>query len=75
VFDTSEIPGILGIGSQTIWPEISVADIPVRIQELGVVEDIEELRAEFEVLTLGNRQQFLNGEIEVIDPRTATESA
>ena len=52
----------------------SIADIAVGVEKLRMVKNVEELGAEFEVFGFADRQLFLNGEIEVIDPGSAAES-
>jgi hypothetical protein len=49
----------------------SVTDIAIGVQELGMVKDVEELGSELEVLRLSHRQNLLDGEVKVPDPRPA----
>src|SRR5215831_19223734 len=57
-------------------PEIrSIGDITIRVQELGRVEDVEELSAKLKAHGLFDRSNLLYREVKVIDARSAANIA
>ena len=54
--------------------EASVTDIPTRIQELCVVENVEELRSNLEVHGLGDGNHLAYAQIGVVESRPVKES-
>ena len=53
----------------------AIADIAIRIQKLGVIEQIEELRAELDALVLADQGHFLQRKIKVVDAGSAADGA
>src|ERR1700741_1778731 len=70
-----EVTRIRGIRGQAVREKVAVADVAIRIQELGMVKDVEELGAEFEVLCFSYAQQLLHREIKIVDAGSAAERA
>lgn len=56
-------------------PEAAAADVPARIQELRVVENVEEFRANLERHGFPNRNDLRYPEIGVVDAGAVEESA
>ena len=50
----------------------TIAAVATRVQELRVIESIEELSPEFNTGVLGNASVFVQSDVPIVDPRSAT---
>src|ERR1019366_8428750 len=53
----------------------SVRDVPIRIQELGVIEQVENLASELQAGALTHRDNFVNGKVQIGRAPAAAEGA
>src|SRR5579872_97700 len=53
--------------------EVSVADVPGRVVELSVIEDIEEFTPNLEMHRFGDRNDLRYAQVRVIKPRSVEE--
>src|ERR1700677_5239286 len=53
----------------------TIGKAAVRVREIGVIENVEDLRAELEILVLGKRDLFMQREVPVGKSRAAADCA